>query len=350
MLGVLGVLGAVPGGGFSAPLSAVAFLLGAAVSTTASALLVSRLERIAGRVRVSEATLGFVVALAADAPEITSSVTASARGQHLVGAGIVLGSNAFNIAALLGLGAVVAGRITLHRRVVVVEGTVGVAVAAAGLLAVAGVIDTPAALAAVLVAVGAYVLVGAGTSVAALRRVWLPRRLAVWLRRAIVEEEQELRPAIHPLPPRRFDFAIAAGAIAAVVGASIVMEEAASAVGTHYALPAIVVGGVVLAAVTSLPNAVGAIYLARRGRGAAVLSEAMNSNMINVLVGLLLPALFLGLPGPSGAGTLVASWAAAMTIAAAAVAYAGKGLGRAAGSSIIVAYLVFVAVAVAAAR
>ena len=40
-----------------------------------------------------------------------------------------------------------------------------------------------------------------------------------------------------------------------------------------------------LAVVTSLPNAVSAVYLARRGRGAAVLSTALNGNAINVIAG-----------------------------------------------------------------
>ena len=84
--------------------------------TGASALLVSRLERLAGRWQLTEATLGLVVALAADSPEITSAITASAHGQANIGAGVVLGSNVFNLAALLGLGAIVARRVQLHRR------------------------------------------------------------------------------------------------------------------------------------------------------------------------------------------------------------------------------------------
>ena len=55
------------------------------------------------------------------------------------------------------------------------------------------------------------------------------------------------------------------------------MERAASALGTRFAVPEIVVGGLVLAAVTSLPNAVAAVYLAARGRGAATLSIAATS-------------------------------------------------------------------------
>ena len=67
------------------------------------------------------------------------------------------------------------------------------------------------------------------------------------------------------------------------------MERAASALGSRFAVPEIVVGGLVLAAVTSLPNAVAAVYLAARGRGAATLSTALNSNTLNVVVGLLIP-------------------------------------------------------------
>jgi Ca2+/Na+ antiporter len=61
----------------------------------------------------------------------------------------------------------------------------------------------------------------------------------------------------------------------------------------------IVTGGVVLAAVTSLPNAVAAVYLAIRGRGAAMLSTTLNSNTLNVTGGLLLPAAITGLGAPS---------------------------------------------------
>ena len=59
-------------------------------------------------------------------------------------------------------------------------------------------------------------------------------------------------------------------ALITVVGASTVMEVAATTVGRRFAVPDIVTGGLVLAVVTSLPNAVSAVYLARRGRGAAV--------------------------------------------------------------------------------
>jgi Ca2+/Na+ antiporter len=89
----------------------LAFLAGALVSLATSWVLVSRLERVGERLGLSEALLGIVAALAADAPEVTVAVTAIAGHQQRLGAGVVIGSNVFNLAALLGLGAAVAARI-----------------------------------------------------------------------------------------------------------------------------------------------------------------------------------------------------------------------------------------------
>ena len=91
------------------------FVLAATVTLSFSVLLVTRLERVGARLGFTSAILGLVTALAANAPEMTSAITALARGQNEVGVGVVLGSNVFNLAALLGLGSLVAGRIDLHR-------------------------------------------------------------------------------------------------------------------------------------------------------------------------------------------------------------------------------------------
>lgn len=119
--------------------------------------------------------------------------------------------------------------------------------------------------------------------------------------------------AIHPRRGRAGDAVVAGVAVLVVVGTSIAMEHAASKLGTRHHIPEIVVGGLVLAAVTSLPNAVAAVYLATRSRGAATLSTAMNSNALNVAADLLLPATIVGLGAPSGSATLVAAWYLGLT-------------------------------------
>ncbi len=94
---------------------------------------------------------------------------------------------------------------------------------------------------------------------------------------------------------------------------------------------------------TSLPNAVAAVYLARRGRGAAALSTALNSNAINVTAGLLIPATIVGLSKPSASGLLVAGWYLGLTAVTLLLAYAFRGLRRSSGWTIIALYVLFIA-------
>jgi cation:H+ antiporter len=307
----------------SVPIGAwgVVFVLGAAVSLGTSWVLVVRLERLGERAGLSEGLLGLVAALAADAPEITSAVTALAHRDTSVGAGVVLGSNVFNLAALLGLGAVVAGRIVLHRRVVLLGGVVGLWVAGGCLLTVLGVLRPGPGLLVVAAALAPYAaLLAMGR--ARLLALPLPGAWTRWLAAAVHEEELELDEAIRPRPGTRRDALAAAAALVVVLAASVAMERAATTVGRRWGVADIVTGGLVLAVVTSLPNAVAAVYLASRGRGAAALSTALNSNALNVAVGLLLPGAVLGLGPRTGTGTLVAAWYAGLTAVALVFAYA----------------------------
>jgi hypothetical protein len=213
-------------------------------------------------------------------------------------------------------------------------------VAAVTLLTVTVV--TPAAGLALIVVVFVPYVAVLGMRRDQLEALPLPAQWIRWLVAAIHEEEAELAEAVRPRRGTWQDAVVAVLALVAVVGASTVMELAATAVGHRYGVADIVTGGLVLAIVTSLPNAVAAVYLARRGRGAAVLSTALNSNAINVVAGLLIPACVAGLGPRSGVGTLVAAWYAGLTVLALALAYRGRGLGRAAGAVIIAGYLAFV--------
>ena len=329
-------------------LSGGAFVLAAAVSIGASWVLVTRLERVGARLGLSEALLGMLAALAADAPEITAAVTALIRHDPHIGAGVVIGSNVFNLAALLGLAGVVAGQVALHRRVIELTGVIALWICAATLAVVTGVFSPVVGLLVVLAVVAPYAVI-LGVRHERLAGLRLPAAWTGWLVAAISEEELELEVAIHPDRGHTRDALIAAGAVVVVVGASVAMERTAAELGTRHEVPAIIIGALVLAAVTSLPNAVAAVYLAARGRGAAVLSTALNSNMLNVLAGLLIPTTILGLGAPSGETTFVAASYTAMTVLALGCAYVNRGLRRSAGMMIIMAYLAFVGVLLASA-
>ena len=129
---------------------------------------------------------------------------------------------------------------------------------------VAGVLPPAAGLVLTAIMLGPY------AGLLALRRSGIerlpfPGSWTAWLVSAVYEEETELSEAIRPRRGTSRDGLAAAVALVTVVAASIVMERAATVLGRRYAVADIVIGGLVLAVVTSLPNAVSAVYLARRG-------------------------------------------------------------------------------------
>ena len=87
------------------------FLVSLAVTLAAAAFFARRLDRVGLRLGLPETLLGLLTALAADAPEVSSAIAALVKGEHAVGAGVVLGSNVFNLAAMIGLSAVLCGGI-----------------------------------------------------------------------------------------------------------------------------------------------------------------------------------------------------------------------------------------------
>jgi cation:H+ antiporter len=257
---------------------------------------------------------------------------------------VVIGSNVFNLAALLGLGALVAGRLHLHRKVVVLGGAVALWMAAICLLTVIKVVDPVAGLVLVVAVLVAYTAVLAGRAHGRLLGgLRLPPSWAAWLATAVDEEELELVVAIRPAPAKGRDTALAVIALGVVVASAVAMETGASTLGRHYRISGAIIGGLVLAAVTSLPNAVAAVYLASKGRGAAAFSTALNSNTLNVAAGLVLPATFLGLAPPSGQALFITAAYVVLTVLTLVLAFFGRGLRRGAGGLIVMSYLAFVA-------
>lgn len=317
-------------------------MLAAAVTLASSAVLVTRLEKVGVRLGFTQAVLGLTTALAANAPELASAITALVRGQNEIGVGVVLGSNVFNLAALLGLGALVAGRIELHRRVIAFVGGASLWIALVSVGTVTTVLSVPASLVLAFVVFIPYVVLAAWPH--APRRLGIPKMPRTWMRLAIREEETEIAGAIHADPGDWRDALLAGAALIVVVLSSIVMEHTASSMGKHLGWSSIVIGGVVLAGVTSLPNAVAAVYFAARGRGSVVLSEALNSNNLNALAGFMIPAAVLGLHHPSSHDLVVVGFYLGLTAVALAMAYVGKGLGRFTGATIIAVYVTFVVI------
>jgi cation:H+ antiporter len=297
------------------------FLASLAVTLAAAAFFADRLDHIGPRLGLPEAVVGLLTALAADAPEISSAVVALARGQKQVSLGVVLGSNAFNLAAMIGLSAVLAGTVRIGRRALAIEGGVG--------------------LAATLVAAG--LVVGL-----------LPAWLALVLLAAIVAPYLVIvsrGPADHaPAPTHMHDgalwkpVALIVPAVGLILLGSIGMVEAAIKLADRWHLSKALVGILILAVLTSLPNAFTAIRLGRAGRGPALVTETIGSNTINLVGGILLPALIVGLAGSSGLIQFNLEWLLGMTCVTLLLLTRPAGIGRRGGFVLVALYAVFVAV------
>src|SRR6266850_1055481 len=141
---------------------ALLLLVAAFMLTVGSSVVLAReLDRIGQRLGFSEAPVWMVKELGADAPEIASAVAAVVAGHEDTGVGVVVGSNVFNLAALLGVSALIAGRVRIHRHGLLLNGGVAVVVAIIGAFVAIDFLSGGVGLVLVVVVLAPYVVVSA---------------------------------------------------------------------------------------------------------------------------------------------------------------------------------------------
>jgi len=303
-----------------------------AASLGASLVFGRKLDGVSERRGVSEGLHGLLTALGADAPEISTAIAAIVAGHDDAGVGVVIGASTFNLAALLGVSALFAGSVAIHRHGLLLNGLVGLAVVGAGVALFLGAIAVWAPLLLIAAVFVPYVVVLAA-----------PRRARGVLGAAVREEAQDMRTERVP-PATTLDAVILVLCLAAIVGASVGLVKAATDLGGRWGVSDLVLGTLVLASLTTLPNLVTAVRLAVHGRGAAVVSETFNSNSLNILAGLVIPALFISLGAASGVQAFSAWWLLGMTVLAIGLCWSGRGLQRLEGAAMVLLYVPFVIV------
>jgi cation:H+ antiporter len=132
------------------------------------------------------------------------------------------------------------------------------------------------------------------------------------------------------------------------VAGSVGAVRAATDLADAWSVPRVLVGVIVLAILTSLPNAWTGVRFGLQQRGSALMSETLNSNSINIVAGLALPAAFGSLASFSTLDKFDVAWLLGMTAVALVLFGRRDGAGRAAGASLIVLYAVFVAAQIGA--
>lgn len=317
-------------------------MVGLTITLAASELFTRGLTRLGTKMGFSEGLLGLLAALGADSPELSSAVVAIVAGAGSVGVGVVVGSNLFNLAALLGLSAVVARGVQIRRGPLILDAAIGLLVAVAAASMVAGVASPVAVALLVIPLAAAYVIVLAVPRIR-LRRF---RPLMTSVPHHLIEvpcEASRDRPAARH--SSWIPVFLIAPAIAGVVGGSFVMVHEALLAQHWLHLSDAVLGSLILAGLTSLPNLWVALHFARANRGTALFSSAMNSNSINLVGGLMIPALFFGLGAAHGALPYF-TWLIVLTLLAVLAPLRRGRLSPVAGGLIIAIYLVFAALRV----
>jgi cation:H+ antiporter len=279
--------------------------------------------------------VGFLVALGADGPEVTSAIVALGKGSTDVGLGVIMGSNIFNLAGLLGLAAVVAGRIRTGAYRLTLDGSVNVLLT---VVVLAAIVFRPLTLP--LLSVGILVLalyvvaLGAGRS----------RVMHLFHREPGPETPGDEPDAIEPIEPgseTRIVVLIALSVIAIIAG-SIALVQASLTLGPALGVPSGIVGTFVLAVATSLPNVWATVSLARKGHAAAAIASTFNSNSINLGLGACVPSLFVALHVTHATRMLDAPWLLLMTIVSLSLVATRLTLTRTEGATLIGMYVVFV--------
>jgi cation:H+ antiporter len=324
-------------------LAAPLFVVSVAVMLLASAQFAQRLDHIGLRLGLPEALLGLLTALAADAPEISSAISALVQGDHSVAVGVVVGSNAFNLAAMLGLSAVVAARVRVRHVTLELEAFVGLWLVAVMLAVAAGALVPTAGAGLVAAVVVPYVaLLAAGPRL--LR--WLPAAESRFVRRSFGEPHRPER-ALSSRSDVLGLLAVLLIALTVIVAGSVGAVRSATDLADAWSVPEELVGVIVLAILTSLPNAWTGVRFGLQQRGSALISETLNSNSINLVAGLAVPAALGSFGAFSGLSVFNLAWLFGMTAVTLVLFGRPGGAGRGAGAFLIALYTVFVAVQIA---
>ena len=321
------------------------FVASIALMLLASAVFARRLDHIGLRLGLPETLLGLLTALAANAPELASAVTALITNHHAVAVGVSVGASAFNLAAMLGLSAVVTTRVRVRHEALEVEAFVALWMIGIAIAVAAGVLGGTAGIVLVAVVAVPYVALLAGGP-RLVRRLRLGAEESRFVQRSFGEQHRRVQPLDSHREATRLVLVLIA-ALCLIVAGSVGAVRAATELADAWSVPDALVGVLVLAVLTALPNAWTGVRFGLQRRGSALISETLNSNSINMVAGIALPAAVGAIVSFSHLAVFNLAWLFGMTVAALVLFGRRGGAGRSAGALLIVLYAVFVAVQLA---
>jgi len=199
----------------------------------------------------------------------------------------------------------------------------------------------PAALLAAVVIVP-YLLVVIGGS-----ELLLHRHGSRGLRRSLAQRPARVRESEPGERPTHHLLGLVVVDLALILAGSAGMVQAALALGDRWHLSRAALGVLILAPLTSIPNAMTGVRLGRAGRAAALVGETFNSNTINLVGGVIIPALFTAVVALDTRATVQLAWLVGMTVLCLALLADPRGMRRGGALALVAMYAGFVATQVA---
>ncbi len=321
------------------------FLICVVLMTISSFILSGSLETLKARFHVSGGLLGMLAALGAATPEISSAATALFVKQHDVGVGIIIGSNIFNLAALLGLCALLAGRLPLRRQAMIFNGAISLVVTLVLILLVFRIISAPLSFVLLALVLVPYAIVS-GLKPAQMKRWRLPVKIRTFVTEATASAHHASG-SPKTATPKSWSWAWMGGAALIVIVVTCMgMVRSAVFLSDAWGLNKTILGVLVLAVFTGIPDVITAIRMALDGRGTAVMSEALNSNNLNILFGICVPATAFGFGTLAGQTVFSVWWLLGITVTNLFLLYFMKGFTRMSGALSVGLYVVFASVVI----
>jgi cation:H+ antiporter len=311
----------------SVPVALLALAAGLVLLVRSADAFVEGAEAVALRLGWSRAVIGaVVVGFGTSLPELVTSVLAAFRGQPDLALGNAAGSNVANLLLILGVAALVAPIVgTPHqapRRDGLIAGLASLALLAVSL---GGSIGTLEGVVLVALLLGAV--------------LWQVRGARTTPPDGVVTSSAELP---LPVPERRVWLYVGGGLVGVLVGAQLLVAGATD-LAEQAGLPPIVIGSVLVAVGTSLPELATAIASARRGQVELLLGNLLGSNAFNALMVVGASAVVAGARGDGfpveGAAFGVVVAAAVVTVVAALVLSRRPTVSRPVGAALVALHL-----------
>lgn len=262
---------------------------------------VGSLDRIAHRLKLSSDVAGATfMAVGSSAPELFIAIIALLKpGDHAaLGMGTIVGSAIFNILVIIGVSVVVKKAILSWQPVI--RDTAFYAVSILMLLFAFrdGAIDLGEAIMFVIMYAVYILLVVYWQKILPYKSKDTEKNIEEIESREVKKQKKSLfKVFTSPLDyllsklfpnPKHF-YAVFIISIAIIAGLSWVLVESAVSIADILSIPSVIVALTVLAVGTSVPDLLSSVIVAKEGRGGMAISNAIGSNIFNILFGLGVP-------------------------------------------------------------